>query len=82
MKGSLALFNNPVMHFTPDQQKVCALDFDNIRRRLTLPKYSSTHFLTVKEPLPYSFHSFSPGRHTEAVAPSGMVNSQIHVSPS
>ncbi|MBQ9559726.1 MAG: helix-turn-helix domain-containing protein [Bacteroidaceae bacterium] len=39
MKGSLALFNNPVMHLTEEQQKVCALDFDYIRRRLAL----STH---------------------------------------
>ena len=39
MKGSLALFNNPVMHLTPDQQKVCALDFDYIKRRLMLPQH-------------------------------------------
>ena len=36
MKGQLALFNNPVMHLTPEQQKVCALDFDYIKRRLAL----------------------------------------------
>ena len=41
MKGSLALFNNPVMHLNPDQQKVCALDFDYIKRRLLL---TSHHF--------------------------------------
>ena len=28
MKGSMALFNNPVMGLTEEQQKVCALDFD------------------------------------------------------
>ena len=39
-KGSISLFANPVMHLTPDQQKVCALDFDYIRRRLTLPKHN------------------------------------------
>ena len=39
-KGSISLFENPVMHLTPDQQKVCALDFDYIRRRLTLPKHN------------------------------------------
>ena len=36
MKGSLALFNNPIMHLTEAQQKVCALDFDYIKRRLAL----------------------------------------------
>lgn len=40
MKGSLALFNNPVMHLTPDQQKVCALDFDYIKRRLALTSHN------------------------------------------
>jgi AraC-like DNA-binding protein len=39
MKGSIALFNDPIMHLTPEQQKVCALDFDYIKRRLAL----STH---------------------------------------
>lgn len=39
-KGSISLFENPVMHLTPDQQKVCALDFDYIRRRLTLPNHN------------------------------------------
>ena len=36
MKGSLALFNNPIMHLTEAQQKVCALDFDYIKRRWAL----------------------------------------------
>lgn len=36
MKGQLALFNNPIMHLTPEQQQVCALDFDYIKRRLAL----------------------------------------------
>lgn len=35
-RGSLSLFNNPVMHLTPEQQQVCALDFDYIRRRLAV----------------------------------------------
>ena len=36
MKGSLALFNNPIMHLTEAQQKVCVLDFDYIKRRWAL----------------------------------------------
>ncbi|MBR1769712.1 MAG: AraC family transcriptional regulator [Bacteroidales bacterium] len=36
MKGQLALFNNPIMHLTPEQQQVCILDFDYIKRRLAL----------------------------------------------
>ncbi|MDO4172709.1 MAG: helix-turn-helix domain-containing protein [Prevotellaceae bacterium] len=35
MRGSLALFNNPIMHLTPEQQTVCRLDFDYVRRRLS-----------------------------------------------
>ena len=36
MRGQVALFNNPIMHLTAEQQKVCALDFDYIKRRLAL----------------------------------------------
>ena len=36
MKGSMALFNDPILHLNPEQQKVCALDFDYIKRRLAL----------------------------------------------
>ena len=42
MKGSMALFNNPVMSLTEEQQKVCALNFDYIKRRLALG--DSHHF--------------------------------------
>lgn len=35
-RGGLSLFNNPIMHLTLEMQQVCALDFDNIRRRLAL----------------------------------------------
>lgn len=42
MKGSLALFNNPIMHLTESQQKVCALDFDYIKRRWAMG--DSHHF--------------------------------------
>lgn len=38
-KGGMALFHNPIMHLTPEQQRVCALDFDYIKRRLAI----STH---------------------------------------
>lgn len=34
MKGSLALFLNPVMHLTPEQQIVCRRDFDLLELRL------------------------------------------------
>ena len=36
MRGQLALFNNPIMRLNAEQQKVCALDFDYIKRRLAL----------------------------------------------
>lgn len=35
-RGTLALFNNPIMHLSPEQQKVCALNFDYVRRRLAI----------------------------------------------
>lgn len=34
MKGSLALFLNPVMHLTPEQQIVCRRDYDSLGRRI------------------------------------------------
>lgn len=40
MRGHLALFENPVMHLTREQQEVCALNFDYIRRRLALTKHN------------------------------------------
>lgn len=33
-RGTLSLFHNPIMHLTPEQRQVCALDFDYVRRRL------------------------------------------------
>lgn len=35
-RGSLSLFNNPIMPLTKAQQQVCALNFDYIKRRLAL----------------------------------------------
>ena len=40
MKGSVSLFNDPILHLTPEQQKVCALDFDYIKRRLELTAHN------------------------------------------
>ena len=40
MKGSMSLFNNPVMSLTEEQQKVCALDFDYIKQRLALTTHN------------------------------------------
>lgn len=40
MKGTMALFHNPVMHLSPEHQKVCALDFDYIKRRLALTAHN------------------------------------------
>lgn len=34
MKGSLALFLNPVMHLTPEQQIVCLRDFERLEERI------------------------------------------------
>ena len=34
MKGSLALFLNPVMHLTPEQQIVCRRDFEQLEQRI------------------------------------------------
>lgn len=40
MKGAMALFNNPIMHLNSEQQRVCALDFDYIKRRLNLTSHN------------------------------------------
>ncbi|MBQ8097954.1 MAG: hypothetical protein IJ244_00330 [Bacteroidaceae bacterium] len=45
--GSLALFNDPIIWLTPEQQKVCALDFDYIKRRLALTTYHFHRDATV-----------------------------------
>ena len=39
MRGGLALFNNPIMHLDEEQQRVCALNFDYIRQRLSVEKH-------------------------------------------
>ena len=39
MHGHLALFENPVMHLNPEQQKVCSINFEYIRQRLELPHH-------------------------------------------
>ena len=41
MKGSLALFLNPVMHLTPEQQIVCRRDFEQLELRI---QNSGHHF--------------------------------------
>ena len=35
MRGHLALFENPIMRLKPEQQKVCQLNFEAIKRRLS-----------------------------------------------
>lgn len=42
-RGALSLFNNPIMHLTPEQQQVCALDFDYIKRRLAINTHKFHH---------------------------------------
>ena len=39
MKGHLALFNNPIMRLKPEQQEVCMLNFDYIKRRYRLTNH-------------------------------------------
>ena len=39
MRGQLALFNNPIMRLNPEQQRICALNFDYIIRRLAKPQH-------------------------------------------
>ena len=45
IKGSLALFLNPVMHLTPEQQIVCRRDFDLLELRIKDPLQE---ILTIK----------------------------------
>ena len=39
VRGHLSLFEQPVMHLNKMQQEVCALNFEYIRRRLSLPQH-------------------------------------------
>ena len=39
MRGHLALFENPIMHLSPEQQQVCANNFRVIRQRLACPQH-------------------------------------------
>jgi len=34
MRGQLSLFQNPIMKLTPEQQEVCKMNFDAVKRRL------------------------------------------------
>lgn len=38
-KGGIMLFENPIMHLTPEQQSRCVLDFESIKRRLALTEH-------------------------------------------
>lgn len=39
MKGHLALFKNPIMRLNPEQQEVCMINFDYIKRRHALTNH-------------------------------------------
>lgn len=38
-KGGVRLFEDPIMHLTSEQQSLCILDFDSIKRRLAMTNY-------------------------------------------
>ena len=41
MRGQLFLFQNPIMKLTPEQQEICRLNFEAVKRRL---KQTDPHF--------------------------------------
>ena len=43
MRGHLALFENPIMRLTPEQQQVCQLNFKAIQRRLSDTGHNFRH---------------------------------------
>ena len=43
MRGHLALFENPIMRLKPEQQKVCQLNFEAIKRRLSETTHRFRH---------------------------------------
>ncbi len=47
MRGHLALFDNPVMHLSSEQQERCARNFAEIRRRLSQPQHHFYHEVLV-----------------------------------
>ena len=36
MRGQLFLFQNPIMKLKPEQQEICRLNFDAVKRRLLI----------------------------------------------
>ncbi len=43
MRGHLALFENPIMRLEPEQQEVCRMNFNNVKRRLTQVDHRFRH---------------------------------------
>lgn len=63
MRGQLALFNNPIMRLTEEQQKVCVLDFDFIKRRLALNthRFHRDAMINAIECMIIDFYDFHAG---------------------
>ena len=43
MRGQLSLFQNPIMKLTPEQQEICRMNFDAVKRRLEQTGHSFRH---------------------------------------
>ena len=43
MRGQLSLFQNPIMKLTPDQQEVCRLNFEAVKRRMAQTDHCFRH---------------------------------------
>ena len=43
MRGQLSLFQNPIMKLAPEQQDICKMNFDAVKRRLEQTEHSFRH---------------------------------------
>ena len=43
MRGHLSLFQNPIMKLTPEQQDICKMNFNAVKRRLEQTEHSFRH---------------------------------------
>ena len=43
MRGQLSLFRNPIMKLTPEQQEICKLNFESVKRRLAQTEHRFRH---------------------------------------
>lgn len=75
MRGQLSLFQNPIMKLTPEQQEVCRMNFDAVKRRLAQTGHRFRHdaLMNAVECMIIDFFDF----HAQ-LYPADKISSQQH----